>query len=80
MVIFKNCLISTGFQNETRSVDILVNKGKIVAVDSKIDLNESIVNINGKLLVPGAIDPHVHFNDPGFTHHDREGLVWFYWI
>lgn len=70
MVIFKNCLISTGFQNETHLVDILVNQGKIVSIESKINLKEPVVDIDGKLLVPGAIDPHVHFNEPGFTHHE----------
>jgi len=70
MRIFKNCLISTGFRNETRLVDILVNQGKISAIESEINGSDPVININGKLLVPGAIDPHVHFDDPGFTHRE----------
>ncbi|MBD5331795.1 MAG: dihydroorotase [Bacteroides sp.] len=27
-----------------------------------------VVNGNGRLLLPGAIDEHVHFRDPGLTH------------
>ncbi len=28
---------------------------------------ENIIDIKGKILIPGGIDSHVHFNDPGFT-------------
>ncbi len=31
---------------------------------------DRIIDIEGKVLVPGCIDAHVHFNDPGFTNHD----------
>lgn len=32
-------------------------------------LNESeLIDAKGKLLLPGAIDDHVHFRDPGLTH------------
>ena len=29
-----------------------------------------IIDLKGKLLIPGCIDAHVHFNDPGYTHHE----------
>ncbi len=70
MLIFKNCLISTGFQNETKNADILVADGKIVHIDDHIAADAPVIEIDGRLLVPGAIDPHVHFNDPGFTHRE----------
>lgn len=29
---------------------------------------DTVIDANGRLLLPGAIDDHVHFRDPGLTH------------
>jgi allantoinase len=34
------------------------------------DPDEEIVDASGFLVLPGAIDPHVHFDEPGFTHRE----------
>jgi len=34
---------------------------------------EQVFDLEGKLLLPGGLDPHVHFNQPGFT--DREDFA-----
>lgn len=31
---------------------------------------DNVIDLEGKILLPGCIDAHVHFNDPGFTHHE----------
>ncbi|MGO8693133.1 MAG: dihydroorotase [Rectinemataceae bacterium] len=31
---------------------------------------EEVVDASGLLVLPGAIDPHVHFDEPGFTHRE----------
>ncbi len=31
---------------------------------------ENIYDLEGKLLIPGGIDPHVHFNQPGFAQRE----------
>ncbi|HSV56678.1 MAG TPA: amidohydrolase family protein, partial [Magnetospirillaceae bacterium] len=31
---------------------------------------EEILDARGLRILPGAIDPHVHFNEPGFTHRE----------
>ena len=36
--------------------------------DAKLFQCETVINGNGKLLLPGVIDTHVHFRDPGLTH------------
>jgi len=69
-MIFKNCQISSGKANETRVVDILVHNGKINDIQGELLVDEPVVDIGKKLLIPGGIDPHVHFNEPGFTHHE----------
>jgi allantoinase len=41
----------------------------IIPLDQPVKCSETL-DLEGKLLIPGCIDPHVHFNDPGFTHHE----------
>ena len=31
---------------------------------------EQVFDLEGKLLLPGGVDPHVHFNQPGFTQRE----------
>lgn len=46
--------------------DILVKHGKIAAIAPRLaEHAEVIVNEKGLTLIPGVIDPHVHFRDPG---------------
>lgn len=46
--------------------DIAVKEGKIVEIAPEI-VSEGIptVELEGKIVLPGAIDAHVHFNEPG---------------
>ena len=46
--------------------DIAVKNGKIVQIASEIICDGvPIVKLEGKIVLPGAIDAHVHFNEPG---------------
>ena len=69
--LIKNALISTGKNNETQKVNILFDE-KIEQISaSEIRTgNVEIIDLQGKLLLPGCIDAHVHFNDPGYTFHE----------
>ena len=53
-------------------LDIRIEKGIIAEIEKSIDEkkypNEEIINASGKVLVPGLIDVHVHFRDPGQTY------------
>lgn len=48
----------------TKVRDVFVEDGKIVEAFSENEADQ-IIDGRGKFLLPGVIDPHVHFRDPG---------------
>ncbi len=50
--------------------DIKVENGKIAAIAPNIISEGDIIDADGLLVLPGGIDPHVHFNDPGYVHRE----------
>ena len=50
--------------------DVLIKNGRIekIAKDISPDNNWEVVELNGKLVLPGCIDDQVHFREPGLTH------------
>lgn len=56
--------LPTGLQR----IDIGIKDGRIAALASQDQLNgDEVHDASGMLVVPGAIDMHVHFREPGFT-------------
>lgn len=71
MKLIRNALISTGKLDETRKVNIKFDDKIIEITEQESDDNiKNVIDLNGKLLIPGCLDPHVHFNDPGFTERE----------
>lgn len=53
------------------NADLLVKNGRIERIDNEIaapNYKHQVVNAEGLLLLPGAIDDQVHFREPGLTH------------
>lgn len=52
--------------------DLLVREGRIAAIlqPGCVMPEETAIDARGLLVFPGAIDPHVHFDEPGFTHRE----------
>ena len=49
--------------------DVLIENGKIAAIGPSISASaQEVITDSGLTLLPGVIDPHVHFRDPGATH------------
>jgi allantoinase len=48
---------------------IAIDGGKIVAISNsdRLPKADKVIEARGMLALPGLIDPHVHFRDPGFT-------------
>lgn len=66
-------------EREFRLVDVRIQNGKILWIkeagcagteDASRDVLDERIDAKGLLMFPGAIDPHVHFDEPGFTHRE----------
>lgn len=68
-MIIKNSEIALPGGNELISLDIAIDQGKLVSIGENLE-GPDVFDASGLQVFPGAIDPHVHFNEPGFT--DRE--------
>ena len=66
--LFKNILLVN--EGSIRPCDVLVVGERIEKIASSIDVQSActIIDGNGKYLMPGIIDDQVHFRDPGLTH------------
>ncbi len=62
-VIEGNCYVSGRLERCCIGID----QGRIVAVAKDLKADE-IHRYSDKLVLPAALDAHVHFRDPGFTH------------
>jgi allantoinase len=52
----------------TLKASILIDKGKIVSISSATNLEaDARIDATGLYILPGLIDTHVHFRDPGMT-------------
>jgi len=53
-----------------RDCDVRIDGERIDAVDANLATRdgERVVDADGRLLLPGAIDVHVHFREPGYSH------------
>lgn len=51
-----------------RRADVLLEDGRVVAVGDVSDAGAEAVDVTGKHVLPGLIDVHVHFREPGFSY------------
>lgn len=48
-----------------RDADIAVTNGTISAIGSEVGDGAETIDARGLVVLPGVVDPHVHFNEPG---------------
>lgn len=70
-VLIKNALVIN--EGNSFKASILIEKETITAifkenVPESVAESADIIDAEGKWLMPGVIDDHVHFRDPGLTH------------
>lgn len=56
--------------NETAECSVTISDGRIEALDKAGTLGAVDIDLHGAWLLPGAVDGHVHFDEPGFTHRE----------
>ena len=68
LIMYDLVLKNSKLIDENNEVYIGINNGKIAKI-SKSSLNgEKEIDLKGQIVLPGLIDPHVHFRDPGLTY------------
>ncbi len=62
------------YRGEVIHAEIGVDEeGRIVSIKKHISEAKKHVDYSGKLIIPGAVDIHVHFRDPGFEEKEDFG-------
>jgi len=71
-MLIRNALIALPGEAEFHRSSLRVRGERIAEIAEALqpEPGEAVLEAGGKILFPGAIDPHVHFDEPGFT--DRE--------
>ncbi|HUX40275.1 MAG TPA: amidohydrolase family protein [Rectinemataceae bacterium] len=70
-MILRNGLLALTGRDEPIRSDIRIEGARIVAIAKDIPPDGGPeVDLAGLMVFPAAIDPHVHFDDPGFTHRE----------
>jgi allantoinase len=71
-MIVRNGLAALAGRQDFERMDLRLRSGRFVEIAQRLDpeAGEEIVDAAGLMVLPGAIDPHVHFDEPGFTHRE----------
>lgn len=68
-ILIKNAkLVNEG---KVRETDIFIEEGRIMKIEpylSQRDSATTVIDAEGKFLIPGIIDDQVHFREPGLSH------------
>lgn len=68
-IVIKNGRVIDPATQTDKIMDILVQDGHVVSVGTDININEhQVVDASGCFVIPGLIDLHVHFREPGFEY------------
>ncbi|MEM2094113.1 MAG: amidohydrolase family protein [Candidatus Bathyarchaeia archaeon] len=59
------------------TMDIGVSNGKVAAVEPSLDPQQAnmVLDLSGRVVIPGIIDPHVHIGTVGYRNMARVGVV-----
>ena len=69
-MIVKNGQVALAGQEQPRALDVRVAGGQILEIGENLEDDEETLDAQGLFVLPGGIDPHVHFDDPGYTHRE----------
>lgn len=52
---------------EIKETSVGIEDGKIVTIGKLVRGGDERIDLGGRLILPGFVDPHVHFREPGLT-------------
>ena len=58
--------------NRLEKKDVLIDEGKIIQIDDSISKDCEVIDATGLTVIPGLVDVHVHFREPG--HSEKETI------
>jgi len=68
-ILIKNGRVVDPANSIDAKLDVLIEDSTIKAISSDIPRKDTLtIDASNKLVVPGLIDAHVHFREPGFEH------------
>lgn len=68
-ILIKNCNYVDVKEEEIKTGDILIEAEIIKRIDKDIKTDDNqVINCKGKYLLPGLVDIHAHFREPGFEY------------
>ena len=68
-ILIKNGRVINPAKKQDESMDIYIENGVIAKVDKEIGIEaDRCIDAKGCYVMPGLIDLHVHFRDPGLTY------------
>ena len=65
-LLIKNCRILV--KDKVFLKNILIKNGKISKITNKEPKSDKVIDAKSNFVLPGLIDCHVHFREPGLTH------------
>ncbi len=67
-MLIKNARIIDPASSTDMVGDIKIEDGRIAAIGSNLKSDEEVIDASGKWVIPGLVDLHVHFRDPGLEY------------
>lgn len=65
------CIVNCRLDPSNQECSIGIENGKIVSIQKLPSVADKIVDLDGKIILPGLIDVHVHMRDPGLTYKEN---------
>lgn len=71
-MIVRNGMLALPGHDDFVRADLRIEEGRFTEIAQHLDqaAGEEVLDASGLLVFPGAIDPHVHFDEPGFTRRE----------